>query len=379
VASESSISATSAESMPGGHRGPVILGKRCFLLAGCAWALVAISFALNSFSSSNETTKFGASANALHLTSNVTLMAAASCTLMLASTRERAEYRSFRLYLRVIVPCLDVVAILTLIMLSPSHADDWPEVRGVLVALILLHMILYTGYMMWAMIEFHALLTILSGESDDNPIANVSAQLSRVGLFVGYLWIAQNTVVHVGALFTLPTEIPGLSDIFCVCCMVPLAIGTTGPLWISLTSGFAVARWWHMHVLYRRLGPLWTAIVTTLPQFTLVNVGRPGIRWKLHRRVIEIRDAQLFLAPYTPSEHCSVVRDTIADLAAIRPNRVGAGAEAVRLAAALRSYRLNQRLEATSTGSPSGGQVGKVDTVTCPYGCCQAFGVSGWW
>ncbi|MFC5666553.1 DUF6545 domain-containing protein [Kitasatospora misakiensis] len=58
---------------------------------------------------------------------------------------------------------------------------------------------------------------------------------------------------------------------------------------------------------HRRLGPLWSVLRSELPEIELVtpeqrfgSVGgrRPGIRFALFRRIIEIRDGQLSLRPY---------------------------------------------------------------------------------
>jgi hypothetical protein len=53
-------------------------------------------------------------------------------------------------------------------------------------------------------------------------------------------------------------------------------------------------------VAYRRLHPLWAAMVQAVPDVGLpVERGsRFGIRWRLLRRIIEIRDAELALRPY---------------------------------------------------------------------------------
>jgi hypothetical protein len=57
---------------------------------------------------------------------------------------------------------------------------------------------------------------------------------------------------------------------------------------------------WRLALAYWQLRPLWAAMLQAVPQVTL-PVGRGtrfGIRWRLIRRVIEIRDAELALMPY---------------------------------------------------------------------------------
>ncbi|WP_051970038.1 MAB_1171c family putative transporter [Kitasatospora azatica] len=53
----------------------------------------------------------------------------------------------------------------------------------------------------------------------------------------------------------------------------------------------------------RRLAPLWSALTTAVPEVVLTaRLGR-GPRVRLHRLVIEIRDAALVLAPYADASH----------------------------------------------------------------------------
>ena len=55
---------------------------------------------------------------------------------------------------------------------------------------------------------------------------------------------------------------------------------------------------------YWRLRPLWAAMVAAVPDMELPaeRGTRSGIRWRLLRRVIEIRDAELALRPYWREE-----------------------------------------------------------------------------
>lgn len=52
-------------------------------------------------------------------------------------------------------------------------------------------------------------------------------------------------------------------------------------------------------IAYRRLRPLWVTLLQAVPEVELRELD-PGssIRWRLLRRVVEIRDAELALRPY---------------------------------------------------------------------------------
>lgn len=57
---------------------------------------------------------------------------------------------------------------------------------------------------------------------------------------------------------------------------------------------------WRLWLAYWQLRPLWAAMLQAVPQVGLPagRGARFGIRWRLIRRVIEIRDAELALMPY---------------------------------------------------------------------------------
>ncbi|MBP2183404.1 MAB_1171c family putative transporter [Amycolatopsis magusensis] len=106
---------------------------------------------------------------------------------------------------------------------------------------------------------------------------------------------------------------------------------TTAYLLVLLGAALpAVTGWLHRHRLYRRLGPLWTALYRAEPSIALDPPRTPdalvvrGLRLRLYRRVIEIRDGLLALQPY----RCPEV--------AARTRHAGAAAtEAAVVAAAL--------------------------------------------
>ncbi|MDK1471970.1 hypothetical protein QNO07_00765 [Streptomyces sp. 549] len=80
--------------------------------------------------------------------------------------------------------------------------------------------------------------------------------------------------------------------------------GWTVPSWGPKLS--AAARWWGEYRAYRQLAPLWWALYRASPQIALAappsrwaDVLPPrDLRYRLYRRVIEIRDGQLALRPW---------------------------------------------------------------------------------
>jgi hypothetical protein len=89
---------------------------------------------------------------------------------------------------------------------------------------------------------------------------------------------------------------------------------------------------------YWRLYPLWHLLCQAVPEIELPL--DPGMRWniryRLHRRVIEIRDAQLILRPYSVGILIKLAA-AIARESCLSPDRIAAVAEAAVIVSALRS------------------------------------------
>lgn len=99
------------------------------------------------------------------------------------------------------------------------------------------------------------------------------------------------------------------------------------------------ARWLRGYVQYQRLRPLWTALYQAVPTIALETpapaladrLDTRNIRFRLYRRVIEIRDAQLTLRSHHEGSCC---RSTSGG-GALRDEQRRAEAEARRIKAAL--------------------------------------------
>jgi hypothetical protein len=90
---------------------------------------------------------------------------------------------------------------------------------------------------------------------------------------------------------------------------------------------------------YWRLYPLWDALRQEIPEIELPP--EPGTRWnipyRLHRRVIEIRDAQLALKPYSRAEIADQAA-AAAKSAGLVPAKVTAVVEAAVIVDSLQSH-----------------------------------------
>ena len=108
----------------------------------------------------------------------------------------------------------------------------------------------------------------------------------------------------------------------------------------SAAAGRVLARLFRQAWLwsaYWRLYPLWDVLRQEVPEIELPP--GPGMRWniryRLHRRVIEIRDAQLVLRPY--EEEIAGLIAAAARSADLPPDRAAAVVEAAAIVSSLRS------------------------------------------
>ncbi|MCG8920785.1 hypothetical protein L6E12_34020, partial [Actinokineospora sp. PR83] len=118
---------------------------------------------------------------------------------------------------------------------------------------------------------------------------------------------------------------------------------TTAYLLVLLAAALpACLGWLRRYRLHRRLGPLWRALHRADPTIALDPPAVPdalvlgGLRPRLYRRVIEIRDGLLALRPYRCRDTTESAR-AAATAAGLTGRELAAAVEAAAVAAALRS------------------------------------------
>jgi hypothetical protein len=120
--------------------------------------------------------------------------------------------------------------------------------------------------------------------------------------------------------------------------VISIVAGTTVSAWYPPLSRRARQVW--LWSAYWRLRPLWAALRQVIPE---VRLPRPpgvrlNVRYRVDRRVIEIRDAELVLRAYSPPEVPSRA-ETAARSAGLDADTAVAVAEAAVIAAALAARR----------------------------------------
>ena len=130
--------------------------------------------------------------------------------------------------------------------------------------------------------------------------------------------------------------------------MISIVAGTTASAWYPPLSRLARQAW--LWSAYWRLRPLWAALRQVIPEVTLPRPPgvRLNIRYRVDRRVIEIRDAELALRAYSPPEVPGRA-EAAARCAGLDADEAVAVAEAAVIATALAARRDGQppRLDGT--------------------------------
>jgi hypothetical protein len=120
--------------------------------------------------------------------------------------------------------------------------------------------------------------------------------------------------------------------------VIQVIVGATVPAWFPAAA--SASRHCRMWAAWCRLRPLWALLLEAAPDVELP--ARPGTRlsprFRLHRRVIEIRDAELALRPFWDSD---VAREAAraARSAGLSPDQHDAVIEAVMILTALGARR----------------------------------------
>ncbi|HEY7596840.1 MAG TPA: MAB_1171c family putative transporter [Actinophytocola sp.] len=167
------------------------------------------------------------------------------------------------------------------------------------------------------------------------PALRIGMRLVVAGAALALLYLVNKVVLTAAARFGFAYP---AGDTFVISKVLPAAahvlvlVGATLP---------AIVGWARRYGHYQRLGPLWRALYQAEPAIALDPPAGPdvlrvrGLRLRLYRRVIEIRDGLLALHPYREHDVAAAARRH-ATRAGMRGRRLEATVEAAAVAAALR-------------------------------------------
>ncbi|OXM44284.1 hypothetical protein CFP71_40740 [Amycolatopsis thailandensis] len=320
---------------------------RQFLIFGLL--LLAAALTLGAPATARLALRYEAVPNLARLVGDVVAMGAANCLLALSTMapgRDPHPHRRITGHTAVFLAGALAMALLL------DAANTAPTTAFVSTyggePLIDMYLAVYAGYLTWAMATFHRLGHRYFHAPSTTIIARTGFRLTQLGLTCGYLWLltraidvlALHTGWPIGAPLIGATVLPGL-------CAALVALGVSFPEWMPPLLRTRAARCLLRPIAHLRVmvalalvSMLWRPLVRAVPG-VVVNVTVCGRTTMLYRRVIEIRDVQLRLAPYVHPDAQLV--------AAARSRREPAHehslalCEAAALATGLDAFRAQQR------------------------------------
>ncbi|WP_370973812.1 MAB_1171c family putative transporter [Amycolatopsis sp. cg9] len=214
---------------------------------------------------------------------------------------------------------------------------------------IVAYLTLYVAFMSWGLISFLALMRRYVRARELHPLLRTGFRIVLGAAILGLVWAAWKGA-GVVVLAVTGHALPLQAEIAEGLALLSIGVGTAGATFTSWWPALRnlPVRWQVWHAT-RRLTPLWRQVVEeVMPQVQLDEPEQGRLtraertEYRLYRRTLEIRDAQLALRPYIPPQIPGWA------LAAARERGLSPVAgdvllEAAELGAALDAYRAGRR------------------------------------
>ncbi|TVT61968.1 hypothetical protein FNH05_01675 [Amycolatopsis rhizosphaerae] len=241
--------------------------------------------------------------NATQLLANALAMFGAFCVLGVLdhSISGRGPCRSLRHAVALVISVGTMAVLLTAADTEYRH-----ECTGIYGdrPLITTYMGIYLGYMSWSLSRFIWLIARYSTRTADRLMRR-GFQITLLSAVTGLGWAVWKVagLVAVATSHTGPAVQASTSEILAGIAVDIGAAGATYTSWAPAVH--SLMRQLRVRVAHRRLSWLWHLLITAVPQveFTTPRTNLSGAEraeYRLYRRVLEIRDAQLALRPYIP-------------------------------------------------------------------------------
>lgn len=286
--------------------------------------------------------------NIVRLLSNALAMFSAFCLIGVLNyaTVPRTARRRSMLAAGALVVC---VATMTVLFASVD-TDYTPEFIATYGQnpRIVAYLAIYLAYMTWGLVSFLLLMRRYAGARELHPLMRTGFRIVLLSDIVGLIWAAWKAV---GVLLLAATDhaLPQQAAIGETLALLAIGTGAAGATftgWWPAVRNVPIR--WQVWQATRRLTPLWRQVITEVPQVLLddVDEGRltrtEHMEYRLYRRTLEVRDAQLTLRPFIPPD----IPDWALAAAAERgldPVATDVLLEAAELGAALDAHHAGQR------------------------------------
>jgi len=278
---------------------------RQFLILGLL--LLSAALALGAPASLQLAHRYEAVPNLARLIGDVLAMGAAYCMLVLSTMapgRDPHPQRRITGHAAVfLVGALAMAFLLDLANTAPTAAFVATYGADLLIDL---YLAIYAGYLSWGMVTFHRLGRRYFHAPSTTIIARAGFRVTQLGLSFGYLWLLTRAIDVLAQHTGWPIGTPSIgATVLPVLCAWLVGLGVTFPEWMppllrSRTAWHLLRPVAHLRVIVALalITLLWRPLVRAFPE-VVVDVSTCGGAAMLYRRVIEIRDVQLRLAPYS--------------------------------------------------------------------------------
>ena len=194
----------------------------------------------------------------------------------------------------------------------------------------------------------------------DRGALRLGLRLVAVGSGTGLAYIGHETLRVTAASAGLAYPVPApdtVTQVLMTTAAALMVVGSTLPSWGGRAGTAPLAAWWTRYRAYRRLGPIWRAVVSDAPGGPVGALGDAfalrDLRFRLYRRVVEIRDGWEALRPYQ-SPRAAEYAQALCRRAGLPGEEAAPIVDAAVLAAALRA-RARGEAPAGGGAPPAGG------------------------
>lgn len=221
------------------------------------------------------------------------------------------------------------------------------------------------GYIAFTLVNIARLSWRYAHLSSSRPALDWGLRLVAAGAVVGLVYIAHGTAYlasrRIGLAYPL-RNVEFLSELLVAVCVGLVVIGSTMPAWGPRLGIPQLHRWFVTYRICRKLYPLWRDLCRAVPQIALVPpstaladaLSLRRLRFRLYRRVVEIRDGQLALRTFF---HPGVggAAELVCQESGLGADDSSALAEATQLWLALQSRAAANKTRGAALGLPPGG------------------------
>lgn len=173
---------------------------------------------------------------------------------------------------------------------------------------VLEYRLVFLGYLGLALRNIVGLAWRYAGIAE-RPALRLGLRFVALGGVLGFGYVANEGLRVAAARFGLGDPLPDphlVTNALMATSVVLMLVGCTMPAWGPRFGIPTLYSWVRQYRAYRRLHPLWLALYRAKPEIALVPPSSAvadmlsvhDLRFRLYRRVVEIRDGLLALHPY---------------------------------------------------------------------------------